>query len=32
MTAADVDYVRANYLTLDEACAARSETPTRCGG
>jgi hypothetical protein len=27
MTAADVDYVRANYLTLDEACAARSETP-----
>jgi hypothetical protein len=27
MTAADVAYVRANYLTLDEACAGRSETP-----
>jgi hypothetical protein len=27
MTAADVAYVRANYLTLDEACAERSETP-----
>jgi hypothetical protein len=27
MTAADVAYVRANYLTLDEASAGRSETP-----
>jgi Family of unknown function (DUF6058) len=27
MTAADLAYVRANYLTLDEACAGRSETP-----
>jgi Family of unknown function (DUF6058) len=27
MTAADIAYVRANYLTLDEACVARSETP-----
>jgi Family of unknown function (DUF6058) len=27
MTAADVAYVRANYLTLDEACAGRAQTP-----
>ena len=27
MTAADVAYVRANYVPLDEACAGRSETP-----
>jgi Family of unknown function (DUF6058) len=27
MTAADVAYVRANYLTLNEACADRAETP-----
>lgn len=27
MTAADIAYVRANYLTLEEACAGRSETP-----
>lgn len=27
MTPADVAYVRANYLTLEEACAARSESP-----
>jgi Family of unknown function (DUF6058) len=27
MTAADVAYVRANYLTLEEACAARAERP-----
>jgi hypothetical protein len=26
MTAADIAYVRANYLTLEEACAGRSET------
>ena len=27
MTAADIAYVRANYIPLDEACAGRSETP-----
>ena len=27
LTAADVAYVRANYLTLDEACAGRAESP-----
>jgi hypothetical protein len=27
MTTADVAYVRANYLTLEEACAGRAETP-----
>jgi hypothetical protein len=27
MTAEDVAYVRANYLTLEQACAGRSETP-----
>jgi hypothetical protein len=27
MTAADIAYVRSNYLTLDEACAPRSVTP-----
>jgi hypothetical protein len=27
MTAADVAYVRANYLALEEACAKRAETP-----
>jgi Family of unknown function (DUF6058) len=27
MTEADVAYVRANYLTLEEACAGRAETP-----
>jgi Family of unknown function (DUF6058) len=27
MTAADVAYVRANYLSLDQACEGRSETP-----
>jgi hypothetical protein len=27
MTAADLAYVRANYLTVDEACAGRAETP-----
>lgn len=27
MTAADIAYVRANYLPLEEACAGRSETP-----
>ena len=27
MTAADVAYVEANYLSLDQACAGRAETP-----
>jgi hypothetical protein len=27
MTAADVSYVRANYMSLEEACAGRAETP-----
>jgi hypothetical protein len=27
MTAADIAYVRANYVTLEEACAGRSESP-----
>jgi Family of unknown function (DUF6058) len=27
MTTADVAYIRANYVTLEEACAGRAETP-----
>jgi hypothetical protein len=29
LTAADIDYIRDNYVTLEEACAGRRETPER---
>jgi hypothetical protein len=32
LTAADVEYIKANYLTLDELCAGRAEVPAAVRG
>ncbi len=29
LTAADIDYIQSNYVTIEEACAGRRETPER---
>jgi Family of unknown function (DUF6058) len=29
LTTADIDYIRSNYVTIDEACSGRRETPER---